>query len=80
MSERFRHECEVRWCLTKGLQWFEQYAAKVKDARGDSAARALWVDVRAQAALGNTGRAGDWRTKSSSKPAAETPGTTKGNA
>ena len=63
MSERFRHECEVRWCLTKGLQWFEQYAAKVKNARGEDSARALWADVKTQAALGNTGRPGDWRVK-----------------
>jgi len=60
-DERFRHECEVRWCLTKGFQWFEGYAQKVKAARGEEAASELWRDVRAQAALGNTGKPGDWR-------------------
>lgn len=78
MSERFRHQCEVRWCLTKGLQWFGQYAAKVKNARGEEAARVLWADVKTQSALGNTGRTGDWREKPPSKPPAETRGTTKG--
>ena len=80
MSELFRHQCEVRWCLTKGLQWFETYAQKVKAARGEEAARALWADVKTQAALGSTGRTGDWREKPPSKPPAETRGTTKGTA
>lgn len=60
-SETHRHRCEVRWCLRQGLGWFEGYARKVKDARGEEAAKRLWQDVKKQASLGNVGAPGDWR-------------------
>lgn len=60
-SEQDRHRCEVRMCLAKGFTWFETFIKDVKRVRGESAARLLWDDVKAQARLGNVGKPGDWR-------------------
>lgn len=59
-TELHRHQCEVRWCITKGREWFESYVKGVKAARGATAAKRLWADVREQAAAGNTGARGQW--------------------
>lgn len=59
-GEVHRHRCEVRWCLREGLAWFEVYVKGVKKERGAVAARALWRDVKAQAAQGNDGGAARW--------------------
>lgn len=60
-SERYRHQCEVRWCISNGHEWFDDYVRKVKAARGEEAASNLWRDVKKQAQRGNTGEPGDWR-------------------
>lgn len=59
-TERHRHRCEVRWCISKGVSWFEGYVKGVAEARGKPAAQQLWRDVRDQASAGNTGKAGEW--------------------
>jgi len=60
-SEQFRHQCETRWCITKGAAWFEAYVREVAKTRGRPAAVALLRDVKAQAAAGNTGAPGEWK-------------------
>lgn len=59
-TEWFRHQCEVRWCISQGLPWFEAYIKGVREHRGRPAAKRLWDDVKAQAAAGNTGATGVW--------------------
>ena len=59
-SEEFRHQCEVRWCIRQGAEWFKGYVRGVSTARGREAARRLTVDVKAQAAAGNDGEINRW--------------------
>ncbi|HSC06793.1 MAG TPA: hypothetical protein VLD59_08200 [Steroidobacteraceae bacterium] len=63
-SELYRHQCEVRWCISKGREFFDVYVRDVAAARGRAAAKALIRDVKAQASLGNTGEWSDWRENS----------------
>lgn len=58
--EEYRHQCEVRWCISQGADWFKTYVRGVATARGREAARRLTADVKAQAAAGNTGEKGKW--------------------
>lgn len=60
-SEDYRHQCEVRWCISQGADWFKDYVRGVAMARGREAARRLTTDVKAQAAAGNDGAAGLWK-------------------
>ncbi len=59
-AELHRHRCEVRWCIANGSAWFKGFIGGVAQARGQAAADKLRNDVRAQAALGNTGKRGQW--------------------
>lgn len=59
-TEQHRHQCETRWCISKGFAWFEAYVKGVRAARNPEAAKRLWNDVRQQAALGNKGSLGEW--------------------
>lgn len=67
-TERHRHRCEVRECIRMGFQAFREWFAgdpdrktpSVAKVRGEEAARRLWLDVKQQASLGNTGRPGEW--------------------
>lgn len=59
-SEEFRHQCEVRWCIRQGAEWFKTYVRGVTTARGREAARRLAADVKAQAIAGNTGEQKQW--------------------
>lgn len=59
-TEQHRHQCEVRWCLRQGADWFRSYIQAVKQERGVEAARRLWEDVKQQHALGNRGEPGCW--------------------
>jgi len=61
-SKQWRHETEVRHCIRMGYAWFSEYITGVRKARGPEAAKRLWDDVKQQAAAGNTGRAGEWKT------------------
>ena len=65
-SEQHRHQCEVRFCLAKGFDWFQGYIRGVKQERGKEAARRLWDDVKQQHALGNKGEPGCWLTSEKS--------------
>jgi hypothetical protein len=58
--EQERHRCEVRWCIQKGMTWFEGYIKGVAEKRGKEAAQRLWTDVRDQWAKGNRGKPGEW--------------------
>lgn len=64
-TERFRHECEVRWLLRKfcaeGKEALNRYVGLVREKRGDWMADRLLADTRAQYALGNRGFDGEWR-------------------
>lgn len=59
-SEEFRHQCEVRWCIRQGPEWFKTYVRGVTTARGREAARRLTADMEAQIAAGNLGTHGEW--------------------
>lgn len=64
-SESFRHQCEVRWLLTKIDKAKDKrkacidYIVLVRAARGDQAADRILDDTRIQWARGNRGN--DWR-------------------
>lgn len=58
--EQFRHQCEVRYAIKQGRDWFERYLTGVAKARGKHAATRLLADVKDQARKGNTGEAGSW--------------------
>lgn len=60
-SEEFRHQCEVRWCIRQGAEWFKDYVRGVASARGKEAASRLRIDVKRQAAAGNSGEQGEWK-------------------
>ena len=60
-GELWRHQCEVRYCLTKGSEWFKEYIVGVAKARGKEAADRLRADVRRQHALGNRGEGDEWK-------------------
>lgn len=62
-SEKHRHQCEVRWCISRGAEWFGGYLVGIKQKRGAEAAQALLRDVKDQARLGDEGAAGDWRAE-----------------
>jgi hypothetical protein len=63
-TETERHRCEVRWCISRGSEWFGGYIKEVAKIRGKAAAQRLLRDVKEQAALGNEGATGDWRLPS----------------
>lgn len=60
-NEQYRHQCEVRYCLSKGSAWFRVFIEGVAKKRGQPAADKLRADVRAQHAAGNTGKHGEWK-------------------
>lgn len=59
-SELYRHQCEVRWCIQQGPEWFKDYVKAVAQTRGRAAAQRLLADVKAQAAAGNGGAPREW--------------------
>jgi uncharacterized membrane-anchored protein len=59
-SELYRHQCEVRWCIRQGPEWFKDYVKAVAQARGRAAAQRLLADVKQQAQAGNTGEVRQW--------------------
>jgi len=58
-DERYRHECEVRWCCANPRR-VKDYIAQVRAKRGNAAADLLYADARKQYGLGNRGRKGEW--------------------
>lgn len=57
--ERYRHECEVRWCCANASR-VREYVEDVRAKRGDEAADRLYADAREQYRLGNRGEVGQW--------------------
>jgi len=63
-SEEYRHQCEVRWLLRKRVESRSEalnYLSKVRDRRGEEAAKALERDVRDQWSKGNRGEEASWK-------------------
>lgn len=58
-DDRYRHECEVRWCCANPSK-VRGYIAEVRAKRGDAAADKLYADAREQYAKGNRGEPGKW--------------------
>ena len=57
--ERYRHECEVRWCCAHASR-VREYVEEVRKKRGDESADRLQRDARDQYRRGNRGRPYEW--------------------
>jgi hypothetical protein len=44
-SEAHRHDCEVRYCFSRGRAWTLEFCVGVTRHRGRTAAERLWRDV-----------------------------------